>query len=158
MVDSQKNKERFLQICRDVIKRPGIDKLLAWLEKSDFYSAPASTRFHLSEYGGLLAHSLNVYDEMKRLCVVYEQFTSVSEETENREVSKAIVEQIHKMVSEHIASHEEDRQKIYDLTKKYAKDSKGKASVNYNLITDPVAAGKLLEELAELCKKQVDSV
>lgn len=81
-----------------------------------------------------------------------------AEETENREVSKAIVEQIHKMVSEHIASHEEDRQKIYDLTKKYAKDSKGKASVNYNLITDPVAAGKLLEELAELCKKQVDGV
>ena len=81
MVDSQKNKERFLQICRDVIKRPGIDKLLAWLEKSDFYSAPASTRFHLSEYGGLLAHSLNVYDEMKRLCAVYEQFTSVSEES-----------------------------------------------------------------------------
>ena len=81
-----------------------------------------------------------------------------AEETENREVSKAIVDQIHKMVSEHIANHEEDRQKIYDLTKKYAKDSKGKASVNYNLITDPVAAGKLLEELAALCKKQVDGV
>lgn len=81
-----------------------------------------------------------------------------AEETENREVSKAIVDQIHKMVSEHIANHEEDRQKIYDLTKKYAKDSKGKASVNYNLITDPVAAGKLLEELASLCKKQVDGV
>lgn len=75
-----------------------------------------------------------------------------AEETESREIAKAIVEQIHAMVSEHIATHEADRQKIYDLTKKYAKDSKGKASVNYNLITDPVAAGKLLEELTALCK------
>ena len=75
-----------------------------------------------------------------------------AEETENREIAKSIIEQVHAMVSEHIASHEEDRQKIYDITKKYAKDSKGKASVNYNFITDPVAAGKLLEELTALCK------
>ncbi len=75
-----------------------------------------------------------------------------AEETENREIAKSIIGQVHTMVSEHIASHEGDRQKIYDITKKYAKDSRGKASVNYNFITDPVAASKLLEELAALCK------
>lgn len=75
-----------------------------------------------------------------------------AEETESREIAKAIIEQVHALVSEHVASHEDDRQKIYDITKKYAKDSKGKASVNYNLITDPVAAGKLLDELTSLCK------
>lgn len=81
MIDTQKNKERFLQICHDVIKRPGMDKLLAWLERSDFYVAPASSKYHLSQQGGLLLHSLNVYDEMIRLCKVYEQYTGVSEES-----------------------------------------------------------------------------
>lgn len=43
-------------------KREGIDALLKYLEnKSDFYRAPASTRFHESREGGLLRHSLNVY-------------------------------------------------------------------------------------------------
>ena len=42
-------------------KRDGIDKLLEFIRKSDFYTAPASTRFHLSCDGGLLQHSLNVY-------------------------------------------------------------------------------------------------
>lgn len=76
-----------------------------------------------------------------------------AEETENREIAKSIIEQVHAMVSSHVASHEDDRQKIYDITKKYAKDSKGKPSVNYNYITDPAVASKLLEELSALCKE-----
>lgn len=76
-----------------------------------------------------------------------------AEESENREIAKSIIEQVHSMVSSHVASHEDDRQKIYDITKKYAKDSKGKPSVNYNYITDPVVASKLLEELSVLCKE-----
>lgn len=42
------------------IKRDGIDKLLEWLEESDFYKAPASTRHHLAWEGGLVEHSMNV--------------------------------------------------------------------------------------------------
>ena len=60
------NKERFLEIyCRD-IKREGADKLLAFLtsDSCDFFRAPASTRYHGSYEGGLLAHSLNVYDNL----------------------------------------------------------------------------------------------
>ena len=42
--------------------REGIDKLIAYLKlKTDFFSAPASTRFHSSCPGGLLQHSMNVY-------------------------------------------------------------------------------------------------
>mgnify|MGYP003304493349 FL=1 len=33
-----------------------------FLAKSDFFTAPASTRYHLACEGGLLQHSLNVYD------------------------------------------------------------------------------------------------
>ena len=44
------------------VKREGINDLLSFIRKSDFYTAPASTRFHLSEEGGLLTHSLHVYE------------------------------------------------------------------------------------------------
>ena len=53
-------KEEFIELLKST-NRDGIDKLLAWIEKSDFYKAPASTRFHGSYEGGLLEHSLNVY-------------------------------------------------------------------------------------------------
>ncbi len=56
------NQERFLQIFREKITRDGADKLLDFLMKSDFFTAPASTRYHLACEGGLLQHSLNVYD------------------------------------------------------------------------------------------------
>ena len=57
------DKERFLEIYRSKITRDGADKLLDFLEhKSDFFTAPASTRYHGAYEGGLLRHSLNVYD------------------------------------------------------------------------------------------------
>ncbi len=59
------DKERFIQIYTENIKRDGADKLLDFLEnKSDFFTAPASTRYHNAFEGGLLRHSLNVYDCM----------------------------------------------------------------------------------------------
>lgn len=73
------NKVRFLELCKG-IKRDGIDDLIKWLESSDFFVAPASTRFHGSYAGGLCEHSLNVYDEAKRLLEVYPEI-EVSEET-----------------------------------------------------------------------------
>ncbi len=56
------NQERFLEIYNSNIQREGADKLLDFLQKSDFFTAPASTRYHGACEGGLLAHSLNVYD------------------------------------------------------------------------------------------------
>jgi len=60
-------KERFIEIYNEHITRPGADKLLEWLEKSDFFTAPASTRFHLNRPGGLVEHSLHVYDRLLNL-------------------------------------------------------------------------------------------
>lgn len=51
-------------------KRKGIDNLIEWLETTDFFIAPASTKYHLSKEGGLLEHSLNVYDELLKEVVV----------------------------------------------------------------------------------------
>lgn len=47
------------------VKRPGVDKLMDYIRKSDFYAAPASTKFHLSCEGGLLQHSINVLDALR---------------------------------------------------------------------------------------------
>ena len=58
------NRERFLDIYKTNIKREGADQLLEWLisDRSDFFTAPASSKFHGAYEGGLLEHSLNVYD------------------------------------------------------------------------------------------------
>ncbi len=56
-------KEEFIKIFTENIQREGADKLLEYLTgpQSDFFVAPASTRFHGSYEGGLLEHSINVY-------------------------------------------------------------------------------------------------
>lgn len=60
-------KERFIEIYKSSIKREGADDLLEFLlsPASDFFTAPASARFHNSHEGGLCEHSLNVYDCLK---------------------------------------------------------------------------------------------
>lgn len=63
----EENKQRFLGLFKQHIARKGSDDLLSLLEQSDFFTAPASTRYHGSHDGGLLAHSLNVYDYLVRL-------------------------------------------------------------------------------------------
>lgn len=65
-----KNKERFINIIKS-IKRSGMDieGLIHKLENSDFFFAPASTKYHNSYEGGLCEHSLNVFDNMMMLCL-----------------------------------------------------------------------------------------
>jgi len=57
-------KDKFLEILKTV-KRDGIYELINFLEKSDFFKAPASTRFHGDHEGGLVEHSLKVYEILK---------------------------------------------------------------------------------------------
>ena len=54
-------KEKFINLLKEV-DREGIDNLLEFLDSSDFYKAPASTRFHGNKEEGLLEHSLKVYE------------------------------------------------------------------------------------------------
>ena len=56
------SKEEFVEIFTSCITRDGADKLLDFLEhKCDFFTAPASARYHGAYEGGLCEHSLNVY-------------------------------------------------------------------------------------------------
>ena len=54
-------KEDFLEIYQSEVHRDGAEDLLDWISTSDFFVAPASTRYHGSFEGGLVTHSLNVY-------------------------------------------------------------------------------------------------
>ena len=60
------NKERFISAFNEFIKRPGKEKLLEYIENTDFFTAPASTRYHCSYQGGLVEHSLNVFKNIQK--------------------------------------------------------------------------------------------
>ncbi len=58
-------KEDFLTLLKEV-NREGMENLIDFLEnKTDFFKAPASTRFHGNYEGGLLEHSMKVYEILK---------------------------------------------------------------------------------------------
>ena len=65
-------KEEFIKLLRST-KREGIEDVINFLEKSDFFKAPASTRFHGDHEGGLMEHSMKVYEILKhkvKTCVI----------------------------------------------------------------------------------------
>lgn len=54
-------KEEFIKIFKANVHRSGSQELLNWLETTDFFTAPASTKYHCACLGGLVQHSVNVY-------------------------------------------------------------------------------------------------
>lgn len=108
-------KERFLEIYNSNITRPGADKLLAWLETTDFFAAPASTRFHLSRPGGLVEHSIHVFERLRALCDVEAQtnpeFAEPSLET------MAIIGLLHDVCKVGVYKQEPKNRKTYDAEK-----------------------------------------
>lgn len=65
----EKNKEEFIKLYKENILKnyKGAKDLLTWIEGTDFFTAPASTKYHLCEEGGLCQHSLNVYRRLLKL-------------------------------------------------------------------------------------------
>lgn len=57
-------KQKFIEYYQDNIHREGADRLLEWLQTTDFFTAPASTRYHCACPAGLVMHSINVYEVM----------------------------------------------------------------------------------------------
>lgn len=59
-------KSDFISACTKFITSPkrqaGLKRLLEWLDTKDFYTAPASTRYHGAYPGGLVEHSLDVLE------------------------------------------------------------------------------------------------
>ena len=69
----EENKKRFITILHEYCdKRFNVDNLIKYLEKeTDFFLAPASTKYHCNYEGGLLQHSLNVFDTLFNLKELY---------------------------------------------------------------------------------------
>ena len=57
-------KEEFESIYKSEIKRAGSDNLFDWIKTTDFFTTPASTKFHCACPGGLVQHSVMVYNVM----------------------------------------------------------------------------------------------
>lgn len=64
MKTKEQKKQEFKAIFLAWVKRPGAEELLAWLDRTDFFEAPASTKYHGAYPGGLVEHSLNVCREL----------------------------------------------------------------------------------------------
>lgn len=72
-------KEEFLALFEENVHREGSRELLAWLETTDFFTAPASTRFHGACAEGLVMHSLNVYKVLRnKFCRDEENLESIT--------------------------------------------------------------------------------
>lgn len=63
----EQNKQMFINLVKENVHREGVDSLLDWLGKTNFFHDPASTKFHSDYEGGLCQHSLNVYARLIKL-------------------------------------------------------------------------------------------
>lgn len=109
-------KEHFINLFKENIHREGADALLAWMEKSDFFTAPASTKYHLAREGGLCEHSINVYSRF---------------DCDNPE-SRAICGLLHDVC----------KTNYYDVAYRNAKDDNGKwQKVPYYTVEDKLPYG-----------------
>lgn len=57
-------KDEFIQIFTENVTRNGAKELLAWLQNTDFFTAPASTKYHCACENGLVMHSVSVFNTM----------------------------------------------------------------------------------------------
>ena len=103
------------------IDREGVDRLLAFIRGSDFYSAPASTRFHNCHEGGLLEHTLNVINSLLAMGeqpMWAEAFQDISRE------SLIVIGALHDLCKAEYYAKEPKNKKVYsDSGKKW--DSNG---------------------------------
>ena len=114
------NKQRFIDLCNEHIHREGLDKVLAYLEKSDFYTAPSSPRFHLNEDGGLCLHSMNVFEAA---CKIYNEMAKPAIVNGTSPFTEEV-----SMESIAIATlfHDLCKIKLYHKTERWKKDDKNR--------------------------------
>ena len=78
------NKQLVITMLKST-NREGIDKLIDWMQKSDYFIAPSSSNYHCNYKGGLCEHSLNVYNVAKKL---NESILPMSEKFEGKQIKE----------------------------------------------------------------------
>lgn len=109
-MNNEENIKKFEELFSG-IKRSGAERILNYIRQSDFYTAPASTKYHLSVKGGLLQHSLDVYDALqaeKKNPIWGKALEKVSEE------SLLIVSLLHDLCKTYYYAEGTKNQKTYD--------------------------------------------
>lgn len=86
-------RDRFIEIFGNTIHRKGAKELLAWLDSQDFFTAPASTKYHLAKEGGLCEHSIHVYERLHKLYSL--EICDGGELTPEQEETVAVVGLLH---------------------------------------------------------------
>ena len=110
------NKNLFISYCKDYIHREGIDRLMDYLEKSDFYTAPSSASYHLNEDGGLCRHSINVFETAIK---VYDTLIAPQIQAGNSPFSEEISKE---SIAISTLFHDLCKTKFYKKTEKWKKD------------------------------------
>lgn len=128
-MDLMANKNEFIGLIKTYITRDGarVDDLIDKLEKSDFFAAPASTKYHMSVAGGLCQHSLNVYHNLVNL---------VDEKNFEDKISKesiAIVALLHDLSKMNYYKKDVRNKKVYSED-----GSKKDAMGNFDWVAEPI--------------------
>ena len=110
----EQNKEEFKSLLRST-NREGIEDLIRWLERTDFFVAPSSTIYHGNYPGGLCQHSLNVYYAAMEFWEVYKKHTVPGKDMSFNEDSIIITALLHDLC----------KANFYTPVEKYGKDENG---------------------------------
>ena len=119
-----KNKEEFIFLIRSINREFDKEKLINWLEnKSDFFTAPATTKYHCAYEGGLCEHSLNVYYALRNLNYGYMPELPATQEEIEEDIHKyKYDEDTLKIVG---LLHDISKANYYEIFSRNVKDSSG---------------------------------
>ena len=143
---TEEYKDRFETVVEEYIKREGIKDLLEAIAKTDFYTAPASTKYHDSHENGLVKHSLEVFDIL---------YKDLNYQDEISLESIAIVALFHDLC----------KTGFYEVSTRNTKDEKGKwIQVPYYTVNDllPMGHGSksviLIQEFMKLSIEEIMAI
>lgn len=118
-------KEKFIELLRST-NRENIEELIKFIQKTDFFEAPASTRFHGSREHGLVEHSLKVYE------LLLQKVKTASIEIKTPEESLILIALLHDIC----------KANFYKVDYRNAKNSRGEwEKVPYYTIEDTIPYG-----------------
>ena len=99
--------ERYESLLRST-GRDGIEDLIGFIRKSDFYTAPASSRFHNCHEGGLLEHTMNVYN-----CLMNKKENPVFKDALPEDSSMILIALLHDICKTFMYATEYKNKKVY---------------------------------------------
>lgn len=105
------NKEFYQSLFRQYVGGQKVEDLLNMLDRTDFYTAPASVKYHCNFDGGLLQHTLNVYDslirliEMKDIITPTQKFGLLEKVREGKEITDSEKEELDEIIKKLLNSN-----------------------------------------------------